>query len=198
MRCREIPDRDVRRVASVFHLTNASTVPSRQRPRSRGCRLLDAGSGPCPPTTHFFGRRSLAGGTMDISRPAVALSSPLRIDLSCPSPGVVRVVMIGEIDLATVGMLHAELLTVLFALRPRRIDVELAAVTFLDCSGLTALIVARQVGARTGCRLRIKDPQGIVRRVLKLTGLLGVLTAEPGRAPLAAIGPAGVADVFIG
>ncbi|MFI1991081.1 STAS domain-containing protein [Actinoplanes sp. NPDC020271] len=132
---------------------------------------------------------------MDISRPPLAPLLPLRIDIGCPSPGSIRVVMIGEIDLATAGMLHTKLLTVLLALRPRRLDIELAGVTFLDCSGLTVLVVACRVAARIGCRLRIEGPQGIVRRVLNLTGLLSILTAQPGRAPRAAIGPAGVADV---
>ena len=37
---------------------------------------------------------------------------------------------------------------------------------------------------RTGCQLRIANPQPIVRRVLELTGLLDVFTATFDRAPL--------------
>lgn len=43
---------------------------------------------------------------------------------------------------------------------------------------------ARDAALRTGCQLRIMNPQRIVRRVLELTGLLGVLTATFDRAPL--------------
>jgi anti-anti-sigma factor len=109
------------------------------------------------------------------------------MDTSCPSPGAVRVVVVGEIDMATSGRLRDELLNVLFTLRPRRIEVELAEVTFLDCSGVTALIAAGRIAARTGCRLRIMNPQAVVYRVLSLTGLLGVLTAEIHQASFVAV-----------
>jgi anti-anti-sigma factor len=110
----------------------------------------------------------------------------LRIDTSCPSPGTVRIAVIGEIDLSTTDMLRAGLLNALSAQRPLRIEVDLARVTFMDCAGLTVLLVAGNVAARTGCQLRITNPQPIVRRVLDLTGLLGVLTGGFDQAPLAA------------
>jgi anti-anti-sigma factor len=119
---------------------------------------------------------------------AATISSPtplaqLRIAASCPAPGTVRVAVAGEIDLSTAGVLHAELLNALSARLPDRIEVDLAGVTFLDCGGLTVLIVAGKAAARTGCRLRITNPQPIVRRVLDLTGLLGVLTPRFDQAP---------------
>jgi hypothetical protein len=54
----------------------------------------------------------------------------------------------------------------------------------MDCTGLTVLVVARDAALRTGCQLRITNPQPIVRRVLELTGLLGVLVRDvrPGAA----------------
>jgi anti-anti-sigma factor len=110
----------------------------------------------------------------------------LSIDISCPSPGTARVAVIGEIDLSTADLLRARLLNVSSALHPHRIEVDLAGVTFLDCSGITALIIAADLTARTGCQLRITNPRPIVRRVLDLTGLLGVLTAEFDQAPLVA------------
>jgi len=107
----------------------------------------------------------------------------LRIDARCPAPGTVQVAVIGEVDLSTSDLLRVRLLTVLSALRPHRIEVDLAGVTFLDCSGLTVLVVLGQAAARLGCRLRITNPQPIVRRVLDLTGLLNVLTAGFDQAP---------------
>jgi anti-anti-sigma factor len=116
----------------------------------------------------------------------VTPSTQLRINTSCPSPGTVRVAVIGEIDLSTTDLLRARLLNVLSALHPDRVEVDLGGVTFMDCGGLTVLIVAGKVAARTGCQLRITNPRPIVRRVLDLTGLLGVLSAGFGEAPLAA------------
>ena len=114
----------------------------------------------------------------------VAPSTSLRIDVGWPSPGTARVAVFGDIDLSTAGLLRGRLLNVLCALHPRRIDVDLAGVTFMDCGAITVLIAARNVAARTGCRLRITNPQPRVRRILDLTGLLGVLTAGFDQPPL--------------
>jgi len=113
-------------------------------------------------------------------------SAQLSIDASCSSPGTVRVAVAGEIDLSSSNLLRVRLLNVLSALHPHHIEVDLAGVTFLDCSGLTVLVVLGQVAARTGCRLRITNPHRMVRRVLDLTGLLDVLTAGFDQAPLVA------------
>ena len=107
----------------------------------------------------------------------VTPSAQLKIDASWPSPGTVRVAVTGEIDLSSCDVLRVRLYNVLSTLLPSRIEVDLAGVTFLDCSGLTVLVVLGQAAARTGCCLRITNPQPIVRRVLELTGVLGVLTA---------------------
>lgn len=101
----------------------------------------------------------------------------LCIDTSCPSPSVVRVAVAGQIDLATVGELHDGLRPVLSAPLPRFIDVDLAGVTFMDCTGLSVLATARNAAVRNGRQLQVTNPQPIVRRILDLSGLLGVLTA---------------------
>ena len=113
----------------------------------------------------------------------VTPSAQLRIDTSCSAPGTAVVAVVGEIDLSSCDVLRVRLLNVLSALRPHRIEVDLARVTFLDCGGITVLVVAGNLAARTGCELRITNPQHIVRRVLEVTGLLGVLTAGFDRVP---------------
>lgn len=124
-------------------------------------------------------------------------SPQLRIDTSCPSPGTARVAVIGEIDLSTADLLTARLLNVLSALHPDRILVDLGGTTFMDCGGLTVLIVTGKVAARTGCQLRVANPQPIVRQILNLTGLLGVLTAGFDQLPIVATGPDGSTSVGI-
>ena len=111
--------------------------------------------------------------------------APLGIDASCPSPGTARLAVAGEIDLSNSDLLHVRLLNVLSTLHPQHIEVDLAEVTFLDCSALTVLVVLGQAAARTGCRLRITNPQPVVRRVLDLTGLLDAVTASLDDMPLA-------------
>jgi anti-anti-sigma factor len=104
-------------------------------------------------------------------------STQPHIDTSCPSPGTVRVAVAGEIDLSTVDVVRAGLLRTLAAHLPHRIEVDLAGITFLDCSAITALVVVAEAAARIGCQLRITNPQPIVRRVLDLTGMLDAVTA---------------------
>ena len=120
---------------------------------------------------------------------------PLRIDTSCPSAAFVRVAVAGEIDLTTAEVLHDGLRGALSAQHPHRVEVDLAAVSFMDCTGLTVLLVARHTALRAGGQLRITNPQPIVRRVLELTGLLGVLTATFDRAPLTPAGSAATVPV---
>jgi len=79
------------------------------------------------------------------------LSALASIDARCPSPRTARVAVVavvGEIDLSNSDVLRVRLLNVLSALRPHRIEVDLAGVTFMDCSGLTVLVVLRQAAAR--------------------------------------------------
>jgi anti-anti-sigma factor len=119
----------------------------------------------------------------------------LRIDTTCLSPVFVRVAVTGEIHLATAGMLHDGLRTALSAPHLHRVEIDLAGVSFMDCTGLTVLLVARHAALRTGCQLRITNPQPIVRHLLNLTRLLGVLTAPFDRAPLMPAGSASTSQV---
>jgi anti-anti-sigma factor len=101
----------------------------------------------------------------------------LSMDTCLSSPGTVRVAVSGEIDLSTADVFRAGLLNVVSAQLPERIEVDLAGVTFLDCSALTVLVVVAKAAARGGWQLRITNPQPVVRRILALTGLLDVLAA---------------------
>lgn len=126
---------------------------------------------------------------MSITSLQAPSSAQLRIESRWLSRGVAQIAVAGEIDLATTEQLQADLLDVISTGLAHRIEVDLAGVTFMDCSGLSGLVVARGVAARAGCRLQITKPQPIVRRVLEMTGLLAILTASdkntrPGRSSL--------------
>jgi anti-anti-sigma factor len=114
---------------------------------------------------------------MSTTLPAVTGSPQLHIAISCPSPIEVRIVVAGEIDLATHAVLRDRLLSALHDHSPAVVDVDLAGVTFLDCTGIGALLAAHTTALRSGCQLRVSHPQPIVGRVLEATGVLGVLTA---------------------
>jgi anti-sigma B factor antagonist len=58
------------------------------------------------------------------------------------------------------------------------VEVNHQGLRILDCTGISALLRARDDARRRGRLLFVSHPQGIVRRVLDLTGTLTVLTAD--------------------
>ena len=114
---------------------------------------------------------------MSTTLPAVTESPQLHLAMSCPSPTEVRVVVAGEIDLATQADLRDGLLSALHDHSSAVVDVDLAGVTFLDCTGIGALLAVHTIALRSVCQLRVSHPQPIVGRVLQVTGVLSVLTA---------------------
>jgi anti-anti-sigma factor len=114
---------------------------------------------------------------MSVTSSHVAALPQLHIDTSYPAPSTASVAVVGEVDLATASVLRDRLLDVLREQAPAVLIVDLGGVTFLDCTGVGALAGVRNTAIDGGRRMWIVRPQPIVRRVLDLTGLLGVLTA---------------------
>jgi stage II sporulation protein AA (anti-sigma F factor antagonist) len=86
-----------------------------------------------------------------------------------PDAGRAVVAVAGEMDLATAPALESAL----FDASPtgtRNVMVDLADVTFLDCRALGALLAAHQRLVQCGGRLGVRNADGIVRRILDLTG----------------------------
>lgn len=79
-----------------------------------------------------------------------------------------RVVVTGELDVAT-----APRLAVLLA-EPAAVEIDLAGVSFVDASGLTVLVAAREARGRD--RLRLVTPSTAVTRILELSGELGAFS----------------------
>jgi len=74
----------------------------------------------------------------------------------------------GEIDISRVPELRDEIL----AVPPdRSVVLDLAAVSYLDSSGLGMLVLLRKRLARCGAAVTLVDVQPHVRRVLDITGL---------------------------
>ena len=101
----------------------------------------------------------------------------LHIDTMRPSPTLARVAVIGEVDLATATQLRDRLLVELYDQAPAVVDVDLAGVSFLDCAGIGALVVVRNLAVDAGQQMYVSHPNRMIRRLLELTELLGVLTA---------------------
>jgi anti-sigma B factor antagonist len=81
------------------------------------------------------------------------------------------VLLVGELDLATVPTLHDELA----GYQTGSLVLDLSRLSFMDVTGLNALLA---VEAR-GVRLCLRAPSYGVTRMLRVLGLYERLTAEP-------------------
>lgn len=112
---------------------------------------------------------------------SVPVSSQLRMDTTYASSDTARVAVGGEVDLATAEVLRDRLLNVLGGHPLGVLTVDLSGVTFLDCAGVSALVCLRNAAVQVDCQMWVTDPRPLVRRVLDLTGVLGILTAPTGQ-----------------
>jgi anti-sigma B factor antagonist len=90
---------------------------------------------------------------------------------------VVRLVAAGEIDMSTADVLRESLSRALHT-RPAAVVVDMADVTLLDSTGITALVQARNHAIGDGATITLINCRPIVHRVLEVTGLLGPLAGE--------------------
>jgi anti-anti-sigma factor len=113
---------------------------------------------------------------------SLALAGELDTDVRAEDGRAVLAVG-GEVDLATVGRFRAALLE---AQGSPRVLVDLSDVTFLDSSGVNALLAAyHRVPA--GGELRVVGLRPNVRKVFEITGLLALFGADTPDDPLPAL-----------
>lgn len=93
---------------------------------------------------------------------------------------VVDVRAVGEIDIATVGSFRAALWDA-----PARpvLRVDLSGVRVLSAAGVRALVAAHLRARARGGELVLVDPDPVVTRVLRATGLHRVVRVVAGSAP---------------
>jgi anti-sigma B factor antagonist len=97
-------------------------------------------------------------------------TQPFGIRVSPTRAGVVRVCVAGEIDLCTAPLLEEALVRELAAARDLLLD--LSEVSFLDSSGLHAIVsVARTARANGGMLVVDSALPAQARRVIEITGL---------------------------
>jgi anti-sigma B factor antagonist len=83
----------------------------------------------------------------------------------------------GEVDIATSGELEDQVMGALGGTGSRLV-VDLAEVTFIDSSGLNALVRGRRAAAEQGARLILRAPGPQVRTALQASALDGVFEME--------------------
>lgn len=88
----------------------------------------------------------------------------------------------GEIDMEVEADMTAWLREVMSQHPGRDVVVDLAGVSFVDSSGIACLMIAYRQAAAGGVSLTVTGAQGPVLMVLKVTGVLGVLSGTNNQA----------------
>jgi len=88
--------------------------------------------------------------------------------------GLHTLFVVGEIDLFERDRFCAEITTTLAAAR-NGVLLDLTGVTFVDSAAIHSLLWARDQAAAGGLHLRVTMPDGLVGRVLSLTGVAPLL-----------------------
>lgn len=92
------------------------------------------------------------------------------------APTVV-ITIAGELDMDSAPQLMDAAADVL-ASRPPAIALEASGITFVDSSGLQAILKLSQASTREGVTCAVRNPSATLVRLLALTGISGVLTVE--------------------
>jgi anti-anti-sigma factor len=96
------------------------------------------------------------------------------IERSLGDDGVARVVLLGEIDYANSDEVAQELRDAVSDWSPAEVRVDLEDATFIDSTGLGALIEGYQAATEGDCAFVVINPSVSFRRVLTVTGLCEV------------------------
>ncbi|MCK2219231.1 STAS domain-containing protein [Actinomadura sp. ATCC 31491] len=101
---------------------------------------------------------------------------PLHIEVAAPDATTVALALSGDLDHVSVAQLAA----LTFAEGYRRIDVDLSALTFIDSSGLAALVRLQQRAADAHAVVNLVALTPYLRGLLKMTAVDQLFTLPPG------------------
>ena len=87
------------------------------------------------------------------------------------------VVLTGEIDIATAGRVRDALIAISRG-GEKKVVVDMTNVTFMDSTGLAALVGPLKRFRSMNGQIVLRSPTGSVRKVLELTGLTRVFAIE--------------------
>ena len=84
----------------------------------------------------------------------------------------------GELDMATAPELSAALAQLFASSPPKRLVIDAHQMTFVDSTGLSALILGQKRCRATGGELVLRDPAPVLQRLIALAGVERLLPAE--------------------
>jgi anti-anti-sigma factor len=94
------------------------------------------------------------------------------------SDGSAVVEIRGEIDVSSADRLSRILVDIAHRLRPARVVVDLLYLTFIDSSGMGALVAGRNAARAVGIGFTVRQPSPFVTAQLQQTGLYNTLMAS--------------------
>jgi anti-sigma B factor antagonist len=104
------------------------------------------------------------------------VQEPIRVDVEVTGSDSCRVIVAGELDVATAEIVRTVLHGVLGCYR--RIVVDLGGLRFCDCWGLSALLAAARTARWLKADLRLRAVPRFLAGVLRLTGTRDAFTIE--------------------
>ena len=87
------------------------------------------------------------------------------------------IIVVGEFDMSGTEVFWAHVSEAVEA-RPISITVEARGLTFIDSSGLAAIVRAREAATEAGVTFQVSEPSPPLRRIAELCGLEDLLSPE--------------------
>ncbi|MEU6756036.1 STAS domain-containing protein [Streptomyces sp. NPDC046685] len=107
----------------------------------------------------------------------VVLYDSFQVVVQPTGPGICRVTVAGELDVVSAPDIRDTLRVALAG--HDRVDVNCAGVTFVDCSGLSALLAAARAAKAGGTEMRLSAVPHSLARLLRLTHADRAFIIEP-------------------
>jgi anti-anti-sigma factor len=105
----------------------------------------------------------------------------IRVAVQATGPGACRVAVVGELEVATAPEVRTALRTV--PADHRHVVLDLGALRFCDCSGLSVLLATARAARHEGVELRLRAVPHSLARIMRLSGTHGLFTIDPEPAP---------------
>ena len=92
-----------------------------------------------------------------------------------PDLQTARLAVSGEIDMSNSGALEETIADALMVRSVTTLVFDLGELTFLDSSGINALLIGYNIAVEQDATFRVDNPRGIVRRTFIVNGVLDIL-----------------------
>jgi anti-sigma B factor antagonist len=102
-------------------------------------------------------------------RPKDVLHVETRQDDAAPT-----IIVVGEFDMTGTERFWAHISQAVAA-RPVSLTIEARGLTFIDSSGLAAMVRAREAATEAGVGFRVSEPSPPLRRIVEISGLEALL-----------------------